>query len=444
MNTYFIESLGCAKNLVDSEIFADHLQAAGYQPADDPSEAKLILVNTCAFLQSSLAEFDEILSDYAERKNQGEFQQLLVTGCVMNRALDDFIDIFPEVDAWIGLKDYKALDSYLGVKRSVRLDRKPLEENYYRYLRISDGCGNYCSYCTIPSIRGSLHSETIPKLIREAKSFIRMGARELILIAQDSALFGTDYYGYKALSELLIQLLKLKQLQWIRILYLHPDHFDPGLLKLFQDNPRLLPYFEIPIQHSEDHILQKMNRELGRAELLELFDKIRTALPHAVLRTTLISGFPGETAADHRNLMDFIREIPFMHLGVFSYSREPGTPAFSMPKQVNEEVAEIRRDEILGLHRELMTPMLESYVGQILEVLVEAEVPAEDVPADADPPISNEPPSTYLCRAWFQSPDIDGVVFVSGGTAEPGTFIKVLVEDVIDVDLFASIYMENN
>ncbi|HRY83784.1 MAG TPA: 30S ribosomal protein S12 methylthiotransferase RimO [Candidatus Cloacimonadota bacterium] len=431
MKTYFIESLGCAKNLVDSEVFAHHLQNAGYAPADDPEDAKLVLINTCAFLQSSLAEFDEILSAYAERKNQGEIEQLLVSGCVMNRALEDFIDLFPEVDLWIPLKEFKVLDHYLGLRNQGATERVPLEDNFYRYLRISDGCNNHCSYCAIPSIRGSLRSKPMNMLVPETYKLCGEGAREIIMIAQDSAMYGKDYYGYQVLPKLLGELVGYKKIHWLRVLYLHPDHFDLSWLQLWKDHPRLLPYFEIPIQHSEDHILHAMNRQLGRAELLELFSKIREVLPNAIFRTTLISGFPGETAVDHRNLLDFIREVPFMHLGVFAYSREPGTPAHDMPKQVNEEVAERRRDELLSLHRSLMTPMLESYVGQTLEVLVESVV-------EPDPENGNDETS-YIGRAWFQAPDIDGVVFISGGEAVPGTFIQVEVEDVIDVDLFARI-----
>lgn len=431
MKTYHIESLGCAKNLVDSEVFAHHLQKAGYQASEDPDDADLVLINTCAFLQSSLAEFDEILSSYAERKNQGEISQLLVSGCVMNRALEDFIDLFPEVDAWIPLKDFIALDHYLGLKSLGATERKPLEDNYYRYLRISDGCSNNCSYCTIPSIRGSLCSKPLNMIVNEARNLCLEGAGELILIAQDSAMYGKDYYGYQVLPKLLGELVKYKKAHWLRVLYLHPDHFDLSWLKLWKDNPRLLPYFEIPIQHSEDHILSAMNRQLGRAELLELFSKIREVLPNAIFRTTLISGFPGETAVDHRNLLDFIREVPFMHLGVFAYSREPGTPAHDLPKQVNEEVAERRRDDLLSLHRAQLTPMLESYVGTKLEVLVEAVIEPD--------PESGTRETGYLGRAWFQAPDIDGVVFISGGEAVPGTFIQVEVEDVIDVDLFARI-----
>ncbi|HNX37951.1 MAG TPA: 30S ribosomal protein S12 methylthiotransferase RimO [Candidatus Cloacimonadota bacterium] len=434
MKTYYIESLGCAKNLVDSEVFAYHLESAGFKPVVLAEDAELILINTCAFLRDSLAEFDYILSDYAEQKKAGTIQHLIVTGCVMNRALEDFKDIFPEVDAWIGLKDFGALDRYLGRKRMTgKAERRPLEDNHFAYLRISDGCENYCSYCTIPSIRGCLASVPIETLVAEAKTLAERGARELIVIAQDTCLYGTDLLRRKALPELIHELHKITAFKWIRVLYLHPDHFDLAWLKLFKHYPRLLPYFEIPIQHSEDKILRAMNRVTGRDGLLRMFETIRKELPEAVLRTTLITGFPGETPADHKHLLDFVSQVPFMHLGVFCFSAEPGTPAYDLPRQVGESTALKRQDEILNLHREQLSAMLETYVGKTIEVLVEAETEPEE---------ASELP-LYLCRAWFQSPDIDGVVYASGVKVKPGTFIKVTIDDVIDVDLFATIIMEN-
>lgn len=431
MKHYLIESLGCAKNLVDSEVFAYILESAGYSPAPIPEEADLILINSCAFLQSALAEFDEILSGYADRKNQGEFETLIVTGCVMNRALDDFTGIFPEVDAWIGLKDFDALKSFLGAKNSPVISRSPIEEGHYAYLRISDGCRNYCSYCTIPSIRGVLKSVPIPQLVIEAESLAARGAKELILIAQDTCLYGTDLYGHQALPELIEAVHAIKGFRWIRLLYLHPDHFKTEWLELFKRLPKLLPYFEIPIQHSEDRILKAMNRKLGRAPLLELFKLIQSELPTAVLRTTLITGFPGESPQDHKKLLDFIEQVPFLHLGVFCYSQEPGTPAYDMPRQVGEKTALKRQDELLSAHRAQLEERLGAWVGKDIEVLVEAKVePDEELPKGNH---------RYLCRAWFNAPDIDGLVFAEGKKVKPGTFVKVNIEDVIDVDLFARI-----
>jgi len=434
MKKYYIESLGCPKNLVDSEVFAGILCRSGYAPTPDMYQANLVLVNTCAFLQSALAEFDEVLTEFAEMKQTAQIDKLIVTGCVMNRALEDFIDLFPEVDAWIGLKDFAAFEQFLGKEPNTdSLARKSLDRVPYAYLRISDGCNNYCSYCTIPSIRGDLNSVPIETLVREAEALAKRGAKELVLVAQDSCLYGSDLYGRKALPELIEALMEVKGIKWFRLLYLHPDHYEMEWLELFKKHPRLLPYFEIPIQHSEDRILKAMNRVKGRKELLELFRQIKQEVPEAVFRTTLITGFPGETPAEHKALLSFLDEVYFLHLGVFIYSAEPGTPAYDMPRKVGEKTAEKRLVELLDRHRELASEDIAQHVGSTMDVLIENEMELDD-PAVKGP--------LYLGRAWFQAPEIDGMIVISKGRAIPGQFARVRIDDAIDVDLFGSVVKE--
>ena len=428
MKTYYLESLGCAKNLVDSEIFAGILERAGLKQVAEPEDADLVLVNTCSFLEASLQELDLVLCELSEIKQAVPGQKLAVTGCVMNRGLAEFQDLFPEVDQWIGLKDFSALEKWLNLEHRENPGRVTVLGGFHRYLRISDGCGNCCSFCTIPSIRGTLRSVPMEDLVREAESLAadsESPALELIVIAQDTANYGMDIYGRRALPELLEKLHAIPQFRWIRVMYMHPDHFDPAWLPLWNKLPKLLPYFEIPIQHSEDRILTAMNRKLGKQELRELFTSIRSEIPHAVLRTTLISGFPGETDRDADALLRFAQEVPFLHLGVFQFSPDEGTPACEMEAQVPDELAESRQDELLAFQRERMTEMLEQIVGSTVEVLI------EDLPDDDEEGL-------FSGRAWFQAPEIDGLAFVRGEGLAPGQIRRVIIEDVIESDLFGS------
>ena len=434
MSKYFIESLGCAKNLVDSEVFAAILERAGYEAADYPEEADLVLVNTCSFLVDSLRELDLVLSDLASLKQEGQFDRLLVTGCLMNRGLEDFQSLFPEVDAWIGLKDFAALERWLRLEPVSDLPRTAIQGGFHRYLRISDGCSNNCSYCAIPSIRGSMASVPIEELMREAEALAadpEEGWQELVVIAQDTANYGLDIYGRKALPELLEKLCALPQYSWVRVMYMHPDHFETAWLELWKRQPKLLPYFEIPVQHSEDRILKAMNRKKGRRELEGLFGTILQELPQAVLRTTVMSGFPGETRAEALALKKFVAGIPFLHLGVFSYSREAGTPAFSLEGQVPPRTAERRMNALLAQQANRREELLERYVGQSVEMLVE-EAEGENE-GDA-----------WIGRAWFQAPEVDGVTYIEGSGLQPGQIIRAEVTNTVDPDLFAAVYPKEN
>ncbi len=431
MKTYYLESLGCPKNLVDSEIFARIMEEAGLTSSELPEDADLILVNTCAFLRESLAEVDRVLSEMAELKEDSSVQQLWVTGCIMNRAADEFKELFPEVDAWIGLKDFEDFAARLHTKFSGPDKRLEVQGGYsHGYLRISDGCSNHCSYCTIPSIRGEHKSVPIEALVAEARALVKDSTRvvkELVLIAQDTCSYGLDIYGRKALPELLEQLHEIEGVEWIRVLYMHPDHFETDWLPLWQRLPKLLPYFEIPIQHCCDDILKAMGRRKGEAELRQLFADIRAALPNAVFRTTLISGFPGETNAHHDRLKRFIKDIRFMYTGNFAYSREEGTPAEKMAKQVPIFTAETRRAQLMNLQERIFADIIRKKEDTVELVLVETE--REEGEFELEP----------TGRTWFQAPEVDSTVWIENADVVQGQFVKVVIESAIGYELFGSI-----
>ncbi|MDY0151124.1 MAG: MiaB/RimO family radical SAM methylthiotransferase [Candidatus Cloacimonas sp.] len=431
MKTCYIESLGCAKNLVDSERFAAILAAAGYQLSFDVEGAEIVLINTCAFLQSSLAELEDVLDVVVELKQAKQIRRIIVSGCVTKRNLQDFQDAYPEVDNWIDLKDFDAFAKLLK-SRNEQL-RIPLEEGFHTYLRISDGCQNYCSYCKIPSIRGVLQSVPIPELVAEAKRLAQTAVlnnesnealfpQELILIAQDTCLYGLDIYGKQALPELLAALHEVQGFKWIRLMYLHPDHFLPEWLPLFKLYPRLLPYFEVPIQHCSTKILKAMNRSKGKEELAELFAQIKQEIPNAAIRTTLITGFPGETKREWEELCTFIDEIPFLHVGTFAYSPEDGTPAYSFAKRPATRTALSRQDKLEMLWADIQAERMNEIIDKSFPTLVEQAVEGTE----------NE----YRGRVWFQAPDIDGNIFIDAPNLQPGSIINVTIDDAIGNTLF--------
>lgn len=423
--TYYIESLGCAKNLVDSEAFAFLLERHGYEWVGDPGEASLILVNTCSFLKDSLDELRQHLKELCALKNA----QLWVTGCLMNRGLKQFQQDFPQVDQWIGLKDFAAFEKLLAGTSSQKqpyLDRVPIQAGFHAYLRISDGCNNNCSYCTIPSIRGPLKSVPVEDLVAEAKRLAQdpdREAQELVIIAQDTCSYGLDLYGEKALPRLLTALHDIPRFKWIRVMYMHPDHFDLSWLQLWKSLPKLLPFFEIPIQHCHDTILASMGRTMGEKQLKNLFTNIRNQLPEAVLRTTLMVGYPGESDAIFDSLLNFVRKVKFDQLGAFIYSRESGTPASRLPDQVPQAIKEERYNALMMLQEEISEERLQQYIGSDLEVLIEDEgVPEDEIEAYG--------------RTWFQAPDLETKTFLSGSVAALGSFTTANIYDCDPISLY--------
>lgn len=431
MKTCYIESLGCAKNLVDSERFAAIFAEAGYQLSFDVEGADIVLINTCAFLQSSLSELEQVLDMAIQLKQEKQVGRLIVSGCVMNRNVKDFQDAYPEVDNWIALKDFAALADLLHSNDTQQ--RIPLQEGFHTYLRISDGCENFCSYCKIPSIRGKLQSVPIETLVAEAKRLAKQPViqsdgntplypQELTLIAQDTCLYGMDIYGKQALPELLAALNEVEGFRWIRLMYLHPDHFLTEWLPLFKQYPRLLPYFEIPIQHSSTKILKSMNRKKGKEEITELFATIKREIPEAVIRTTLMTGFPGESKREWEELCEFIAVNPLLHVGTFAYSPEGGTPAYVFDKRPAARTANTRQDNLEMLWAGIQAERIEVMIGKSFPVLVEHAV------EDAE----NE----YSGRTWFQAPEVDGNIIITAEGLQPGSIIDVTIDDAIGSTLF--------
>ena len=436
IKTYHIESLGCAKNLVDSEAFAFLLQKHAYLTVEDGQELSLVLINSCAFLQDALEELGNILDYYQDLKEAKEIGQLWVTGCVMNRALEEFKAEYPCVDQWIGLKDFAAFESLLtGSKQLSSLEadlhRIQVDPGFHAYLRISDGCSNHCSYCTIPSIRGPHKSVPIPVLVAEARALLQDSNRdisELIVIAQDSCSYGLDIYGRKALPELLHALHEIDGLKSIRIMYMHPDHFELSWLALWNELPKLLPFFEIPIQHSVTRILKDMGRKKGSRALEQLFHTIRQEVPAAVLRSTLICGYPSETEEEHEQMLSFLCKVKLDQVGVFSYSPEPGTKAYLKAEQLEPTLINLRHNQLLEMQERISEEMLHPFIGQTVQVLIESVI------EDAD-----EGEYNASGRCWFQAPDLETKTHVIGKNMKAGEIVKAYIHDCDAYSLYADL-----
>ncbi|MFO7660179.1 MAG: MiaB/RimO family radical SAM methylthiotransferase [Candidatus Cloacimonadaceae bacterium] len=344
MKTKFgIISLGCPKNLVDSETFCDIAIRHGYELSDDFDGLDFMLVNTCSFIHDAIVEMRRVLDSCLELKKGNKIKRIYVTGCIMKRFLKRMQSIYTEIDAWIEIKDYAAFEKLLSVTRLSSYQRYHLADGPYSYLKISDGCNNRCSYCTIPSIRGKLKSSSMEDLIREATYLANTGARELIVIAQDTTAYGKDLYERRMLSELLKRLHDVPGFHWIRLMYLHPGHVDKKLVKTIAGLPKVVHAFEMPLQHSNDRILADMNRNYTKADIISVYNMFKAEMPDSVFRTTFITGFPGESRKDFNELMQFIQDYPFLRMGAFAYSREPQTPAFDFSGQVTERAAVKRK-----------------------------------------------------------------------------------------------------
>lgn len=428
MKTYHIESLGCAKNQVDSERFVAIMESYGMEEVIDLLKADLYLVNTCAFLRSALTEMDktlDILIDLVDLKKA----KLVVTGCVTTRALEEYQELFPEVDAWIMLKDFGGFEQYL--KRHVlppaikpeplpESGRVKLEETQHVYLRISDGCENNCSYCMIPSIRGKLVSEPIEKLVAEAEAMWD-NSEELVLIAQDSCMYGVDIYGEKALPKLIKALCELKLYKWIRVMYMHPDHFELEWLELWKEHSELLPYFEIPIQHVSPRVIKSMNRQKSYEELKALFTSIKAAIPEAVFRTTIMVGYPNETQTDLDLLDKFLEEIDILHVGVFGYSPEKESRDDELETEY-PRYAYVKRLELKYAKRlaKIKEKKMQRFVGTIQPSLVEQY----DLESNS-----------FIARTWFQAPEIDGILHLENEPKEDEPFVNVEITDALADEL---------
>lgn len=438
-------SLGCDKNLVDSEKMMGLLRADGWTFTDDEQEADAILINTCCFIGDAKEESVNTILEMADLKQNGKLKALLVTGCMAQRYKQEIIDEIPEVDAIVGTSSYdeirdvlrKVLEQEgpvscfkeLSYTPAVREERVVSTGGYYAFLKIAEGCDKRCTYCIIPDLRGPYRSVPMEELVNEAKALAENGVRELILVAQETTLYGLDLYGEKRLPQLLSQLAKIPGIYWIRIQYCYPEEITDELIEVIKTEEKVCHYLDIPIQHASDRILKRMNRRTTRKQLEEMIRKLRREIPDIVLRTTLISGFPGETEEDHQTLMEFVDEMEFDRLGVFAYSAEEDTPAASFPGQIPQELKEERRDEIMELQQEIAFAHSEEMVGRILDVMIEGKV--------ADEP-------AYVGRTYMDAPNVDGLIFVDTGEAlMSGDFVRVRVTQAAEYDLIGEVYDES-
>ncbi len=438
-------SLGCDKNLVDSEKMLGMLYEDGFSFTDDEAEADVILVNTCCFIGDAKEESVNTLLEMAEYRKSGPCRALIVTGCMAQRYKEEITREIPEVDAVVGTT---AFDEIVKVIRGVLSGQEHIQQfeelsalpgtegrrlvttgGCYAFLKIAEGCDKRCTYCIIPYLRGPYRSVPMEKLVREAEELAEKGIKELILVAQETTLYGVDLYGRKCLPELLKNLCRIPGIQWIRIQYCYPEEITDELIQTIREEEKICHYLDIPIQHASDRILKRMNRRTNQAELREMIGKLRREIPDIALRTTLISGFPGETQEDHEELCRFVDEMEFERLGVFAYSLEEDTPAASFPDQVPQEVKEGRRDEIMELQQEIAFEACEAMVGRELEVLIEGKVADENA---------------YVGRTYMDAPGVDGMIFVNTGLElMTGDFVRVRVTGALEYDLIGEVCDES-
>ena len=418
-----IVSLGCSKNLVDSENILGLLDKCNYKIVNSADEADIIIINTCGFINSSKKESIDTILEFIDKG-----KKVVVTGCLVERYYDDLVKEIPEVDLFLPIRDYPRFNELLSSIDPELNDNSGVSDEYRvistgkfsAYLKIGEGCSNHCAYCAIPLIRGEFASRNMDSIIKEAKKLAKDGYKEIIVLQQDTTKYGVDLHNGENIVKLLKELLKITEFDYIRLLYLYPDEITDELIELMGKEERLTPYFDVPIQHSETKILRSMNRRGGKKELLNLFKKIRDKVPNAILRTTVMVGFPGETKKDFDNLKEFIQTIKFDHLGAFKYSREENTPAYNYPHQVRESTKEKRLQEIMKLQQKISYNKNKQHIGAIMNGLV----------------IGKEK-NLYLLRSYFNAPDdIDGkIYFKTSKNHELGDKVSVKITDSFIYDL---------
>ena len=439
MNILFI-SLGCDKNLVDSEVMLGLLDKKGYQIVDSEEAADIIVVNTCCFIHDAKEESIQTILEMAEYKKEGKLKALIVTGCLAQRYQQEIIDEIPEVDAVLGTTSYnhivEAVEEALAGNGHVVLEdvdalpdvkekRLVTTGGHYAYMKIAEGCDKHCTYCIIPKLRGNYRSVPIEKLLAEAKALADQGVKELILVAQETTVYGKDLYGEKSLHKLLRELCKISKIQWIRILYCYPEEIYDELIQTIKEENKVCHYLDLPIQHASDAVLKRMGRRTSKAQLVEIIEKLRKEIPDISLRTTLITGFPGETQEQHEELKDFVDEMEFDRLGVFTYSPEEDTPAATMTEQIPEEVKEDRQAELMELQQEIAFDLAEDMVGREVLVMIEGKVADENA---------------YVGRTYKDAPNVDGLIFIN--TDEElmsGDFARVRVTGALEYDLIGEL-----
>ena len=446
----FCVSLGCDKNLVDTEKMLGVAGGLGVSFTDDETEADAILINTCCFIGDAKEESVNTILEMARYKEEGKCCALIVAGCLAQRYKQEIIDEIPEVDAILGTTSYEEIGNVLtrlfGEEKEKKEehiscfhDLKELPETakkrvmttggHYAFLKIAEGCDKRCSYCIIPYLRGPYRSVPMEQLLAEARELAENGVRELILVAQETTLYGKDLYGEKTLPKLLHELAQIPGIYWIRIQYCYPEEITDELIQAIKTEEKVCHYLDIPIQHASDRILKRMGRRTHKAELKERIGALRREIPDIALRTTFICGFPGETEEDHEELMEFVDEMEFERVGVFTYSAEEDTPAYSYPDQIPEEVKEERRADVMELQQEIAFEHCENMVGKVLDVMIEGKV--------ADEP-------AYVGRTYMDAPNVDGLIFVNADEMlMSGDFVRVKVTGANEYDLIGEVYHES-
>ena len=439
MNISFV-SLGCDKNLVDTEVMLGLLASRGHQMVDSEEIADVIVINTCCFIHDAKEESIQTILEMAEYKKAGSCKALIVTGCLAQRYKQEIIDEIEEVDAVLGTTSYdkivEAIDEALAGHTSVEMtdiDALPLVESkrlvttggHFAYLKIAEGCDKHCTYCIIPKIRGNFRSVPIERLLKEAEDLVAQGVKEIILVAQETTLYGKDLYGEKSLHKLLRELCKISGLRWIRILYCYPEEITDELIQVIKEEDKICNYLDLPIQHASDGILKRMGRRTSKEQLVEIIGKLRKEIPDIAIRTTLITGFPGETQEQHEELMEFVDEMEFDRLGVFTYSPEEDTPAAVMPDQIPEDVKEDRQAELMELQQEIAFDLAEEMIGREVLVMIEGKVAYENA---------------YVGRTYKDAPNVDGLIFVeSEEELMSGDFARVRITGALEYDLMGEI-----
>ena len=439
MNILFV-SLGCDKNLVDTEVMLGLLAEKGHQMVESEDLADVIVINTCCFINDAKEESIQTILEMAEYKKEGRLKALIVTGCLAQRYKQEILDEIEEVDAVLGTTSYdqilEAIDEAVEGKKSIRMsdmDALPVVESsrqittggHYAYLKIAEGCDKHCTYCIIPKIRGNFRSVPMERLVKEAEELVEQGVKELILVAQETTLYGKDIYGEKSLHLLLKKLCEIKKLRWIRVLYCYPEEITDELIQTIKEENKICNYLDIPIQHASDGVLKRMGRRTSKEQLIAVVEKLRKEIPDIALRTTLITGFPGETEEQHEELMAFVDEMEFDRLGVFTYSPEEDTPAATMPDQIDESVKEDRQADLMELQQEIAFERAESMIGRELLVMIEGKVADENA---------------YVGRTYMDAPNVDGLIFVeSDEELMSGDFAKVRVTGALEYDLIGEI-----
>ena len=445
MNILFV-SLGCDKNLVDTEVMLGLLAKKGHQMIDDETQADIVIVNTCCFIHDAKEESIQTILEMAQLKETAVLKKLIVTGCLAQRYKEEILEEIPEVDAVLGTTSYdeiaEVIDGLFSDSPMERADARMIMKDvdylpetqkgrlvttggHFAYLKIAEGCDKHCTYCIIPKIRGNFRSVPMEELIDEAKELADQGVKELILVAQETTLYGKDIYGEKSLPRLLKALCKIQGLRWIRILYCYPEEITDELIQVIKEEPKICHYLDLPIQHASDAILKRMGRKTSKEQLISIIGKLREEIPDITLRTTLITGFPGETDEQHEELMDFVDQMEFDRLGVFTYSPEEDTPAAEMPDQISEEIKQDRQAELMELQQDIVFDRNEDLIGEEMLVMIEGKVADENA---------------YVGRTYRDAPNVDGLIFVN--TDEElvsGDFAKVKVTGAMDYDLIGEL-----